>query len=120
MCIRDSTVSIEKNELLGKLLAKEGIAHNLLNAKNHEKEAEIIAQAGKLGAVTVATNMAGRGTDIMLGGNVTYMAKAALKKMCIRDSFCLGAGGAHPAGQCAAGCRAGRRCLCGRVHPADP
>ena len=61
------TVSIEKNELLSKLLAREGISHNLLNAKNHEKEAEIVAQAGKLGAVTVATNMAGRGTDIMLG-----------------------------------------------------
>ncbi|MBQ5928850.1 MAG: preprotein translocase subunit SecA, partial [Oscillibacter sp.] len=63
------TVSIEKNELLSKLLVREGIKHNLLNAKNHEKEAEIVAQAGKLGAVTVATNMAGRGTDIMLGGN---------------------------------------------------
>ncbi len=70
------TVSIEKNELLSKLLAKEGIRHNLLNAKNHEKEAEIVAQAGKLGAVTVATNMAGRGTDIMLGGNAEYLAKA--------------------------------------------
>ncbi|MBQ7682670.1 MAG: preprotein translocase subunit SecA, partial [Oscillibacter sp.] len=66
------TVSIEKNELLSKLLAKEGIKHNLLNAKNHEKEAEIVAQAGKYGAVTVSTNMAGRGTDIMLGGNAEY------------------------------------------------
>jgi preprotein translocase subunit SecA len=74
------TVSIEKNELLSKLLAKEGIRHNLLNAKNHEKEAEIVAQAGKLGAVTVATNMAGRGTDIMLGGNAEYLAKADLVK----------------------------------------
>ena len=74
------TVSIEKNELLSKLLAKEGIAHSLLNAKNHEKEAEIVAQAGKLGAVTVATNMAGRGTDIMLGGNAEYLATADLRK----------------------------------------
>ena len=68
------TVSIEKNEMLSKLLQREGITHNLLNAKNHEKEAEIVAQAGKLGAVTVATNMAGRGTDIMLGGNAEYLA----------------------------------------------
>ncbi len=74
------TVSIEKNELLSKLLAREGIKHNLLNAKNHEKEAEIVAQAGKLGAVTVATNMAGRGTDIMLGGNAEYLARADLDK----------------------------------------
>lgn len=74
------TVSIEKNELLSHLLMKEGIRHNLLNAKNHEKEAEIIAQAGKLGAVTVATNMAGRGTDIMLGGNAEYLARADLSK----------------------------------------
>ncbi|MDR3730222.1 MAG: preprotein translocase subunit SecA, partial [Oscillospiraceae bacterium] len=70
------TVSIEKNELLSSLLVREGIQHNLLNAKNHEKEAEIVAQAGKLGAVTVATNMAGRGTDIMLGGNAEYLATA--------------------------------------------
>ena len=69
------TVSIEKNELLGKMLTREGIKHNLLNAKNHEREAEIVAQAGQFGAVTVATNMAGRGTDIMLGGNAEYMAK---------------------------------------------
>ena len=74
------TVSIEKNELLSGLLAKEGIHHNLLNAKNHEKEAEIVAQAGKFGAVTVATNMAGRGTDIMLGGNAEYLARADLVK----------------------------------------
>ena len=74
------TVSIEKNEMLSKLLAREGIKHNLLNAKNHEKEAEIVAQAGKFGAVTVATNMAGRGTDIMLGGNAEYLAKADLVK----------------------------------------
>ena len=68
------TVSIEKNEYLSHLLSREGIQHNLLNAKNHEKEAEIVAQAGKFGAVTVATNMAGRGTDIMLGGNADFMA----------------------------------------------
>ena len=73
------TVSIEKNEKLSYLLSREGIKHNLLNAKNHEKEAEIVAQAGKLGAVTVATNMAGRGTDIMLGGNVEFLADAELK-----------------------------------------
>ena len=79
------TVSIEKNELLSKLLQREGIQHNLLNAKNHEKEAEIVAQAGKLGAVTVATNMAGRGTDIMLGGNAEYLSRAVhvrLRKLC--------------------------------------
>ncbi|MEA4814358.1 MAG: preprotein translocase subunit SecA [Oscillospiraceae bacterium] len=74
------TVSIEKNELLSEMLKKEGIKHNVLNAKNHEKEAEIIAQAGKLGTVTVATNMAGRGTDIMLGGNAEYLAKSDLRK----------------------------------------
>ncbi len=74
------TVSIEKNELLSHLLQREGIQHNLLNAKNHEKEAEIVAQAGKLGAVTVATNMAGRGTDIMLGGNAEYLSRADLVK----------------------------------------
>ncbi len=74
------TVSIEKNEALSKLLVREGIHHNLLNAKNHEKEAEIVAQAGKFGAVTVATNMAGRGTDIMLGGNAEYLARADLVK----------------------------------------
>ena len=74
------TVSVEKSEALSKLLKQRGIAHNVLNAKQHEREAEIVAQAGKQGAVTIATNMAGRGTDIMLGGNVTYMAKAALRK----------------------------------------
>ena len=74
------TVSIEKNEHLSKLLTKAGVKHNVLNAKNHEKEAEIVAQAGKLGAVTVATNMAGRGTDIMLGGNAEYLARADLVK----------------------------------------
>ena len=74
------TVSIEKSETLSKLLSRQGIKHNVLNAKNHEKEAEIVAQAGKKGAVTIATNMAGRGTDIMLGGNAEYMAKAQLRK----------------------------------------
>ncbi len=81
------TVSIEKNELLGKLLSRERIPHNLLNAKNHEKEAEIVAQAGKLGAVTVATNMAGRGTDIMLGGNAEYLAKNDLRKAGMSDEL---------------------------------
>ena len=81
------TVSIEKNELLGKMLTREGIKHNLLNAKNHEREAEIVAQAGQLGAVTVATNMAGRGTDIMLGGNAEYMAKNDLRKAGLTDEL---------------------------------
>ena len=73
------TVTIEKSELLSSMLKKRGIKHNVLNAKHHEKEAEIIAQAGKFGAVTIATNMAGRGTDIMLGGNAEYLAKSALR-----------------------------------------
>ena len=75
------TVSIEKSEKLSKLLSKEGIKHEVLNAKFHEKEAEIIAQAGKYGAVTIATNMAGRGTDIMLGGNSEYLAKQEMRKL---------------------------------------
>ena len=79
------TVSVEKSEALSNLLKKKGIEHNVLNAKQHEREAEIVAQAGKQGAVTIATNMAGRGTDIMLGGNVSYMAKAALRKELSRD-----------------------------------
>ncbi len=74
------TISIEKSELLSKLLKREGIAHNVLNAKYHELEAQIIAQAGKFGAVTIATNMAGRGTDIMLGGNAEYMAMNELRR----------------------------------------
>ena len=74
------TISIEKSEVLSKMLKRTGIQHNVLNAKHHEKEAEIVAQAGKLGAVTIATNMAGRGTDIMLGGNAEYMAKSAMRK----------------------------------------
>ncbi len=74
------TISIEKSELLSRMLKKEGIPHSVLNAKYHEKEAQIVAQAGKLGAVTIATNMAGRGTDIVLGGNAEYMAMADLRK----------------------------------------
>ena len=74
------TVSIEKSEKLSKLLNQAGIKHTVLNAKQHEKEAEIVAQAGKFGAVTIATNMAGRGTDIMLGGNSEYLAKQEMKK----------------------------------------
>ena len=75
------TVSIEKSEKLSKLLTKEGIKHEVLNAKFHEKEAEIVAQAGKYGAVTIATNMAGRGTDIMLGGNSEFLAKQEMKRL---------------------------------------
>ena len=74
------TVSIEKSEKLSKLLDKEGIKHTVLNAKFHEKEAEIVAQAGKFGAVTIATNMAGRGTDIMLGGNSEFLAKQEMRR----------------------------------------
>ena len=74
------TISIEKSEILSKLLKHEGIKHNVLNAKFHEQEALIVAQAGKFGAVTIATNMAGRGTDIMLGGNADFMAKSELRK----------------------------------------
>ena len=81
------TVSIEKSEELSDMLKRRGIKHNVLNAKNHEKEAEIVAQAGKLGAVTVATNMAGRGTDIMLGGNAEYLAKADLRKAGMSDEL---------------------------------
>ena len=81
------TTSIEKSELLSKLLTKQGIRHNVLNAKNHEKEAEIVAQAGKFGAVTVATNMAGRGTDIMLGGNAEFLAKNDLRKAGLSDEM---------------------------------
>ena len=75
------TISIEKSELLSKLLKREGIPHNILNAKHHEQEAQIVAQAGKFGAVTIATNMAGRGTDIKLGGNADFLAKAELSKL---------------------------------------
>ncbi|MCM1525138.1 MAG: preprotein translocase subunit SecA [Ruminococcus sp.] len=81
------TISIEKSEVLSKMLQKKGIKHNVLNAKQHAKEAEIVAQAGKLGAVTIATNMAGRGTDILLGGNAEFMAKADMKKNGMDDEL---------------------------------
>ena len=81
------TVSIEKSELLSSILAEEGIAHEVLNAKFHEKEAEIIAQAGRLGAVTIATNMAGRGTDILLGGNPSFMALQEMKRLNFTDEM---------------------------------
>ncbi len=81
------TITIEKSELLSARLKKRGIKHNVLNAKHHEREAEIIAQAGKFGAVTIATNMAGRGTDIMLGGNAEFLAKAELKKQGLSDEI---------------------------------
>ena len=81
------TVSIDKSEILSKLLEREGIKHNVLNAKLHEKEAEIVAQAGKLGAVTISTNMAGRGTDIMLGGNSEFMAKNEMRKLGFTDEL---------------------------------
>eukprot|EP00826_Nyctotherus_ovalis_P027610 TRINITY_DN215_c0_g1_i12.p1 TRINITY_DN215_c0_g1~~TRINITY_DN215_c0_g1_i12.p1 ORF type:complete len:476 (+),score=13.96 TRINITY_DN215_c0_g1_i12:77-1504(+) len=92
MCIRDrpilvGTVSIEKSETISKMLKKKGIKHEVLNAKHHEKEAHIIAQAGKLGAVTIATNMAGRGTDIILGGNAETMAKIEMKKLGFSDEL---------------------------------
>ena len=81
------TVSIEKSEKLSKLLDQEGIKHTVLNAKQHEKEAEIVAQAGKFGSVTIATNMAGRGTDIMLGGNSEYLAKQEMKRLGYSDEL---------------------------------
>ncbi len=81
------TVDIEKSELLSRMLKHSGIPHTVLNAKFHEKEAEIVAQAGKLGAVTISTNMAGRGTDIMLGGNPEYMAKAEMREMGIEEEL---------------------------------
>ena len=81
------TISIEKSELLSKLLHKRGIKHVVLNAKYHDKEAEIVAQAGQLGAVTIATNMAGRGTDIKLGGNAEFLAKAEMRKMGIPEEI---------------------------------
>ena len=80
------TVSIEKSEFISALLKRQGVPHTVLNAKYHEKEAEIVAQAGKLGAVTIATNMAGRGTDIMLGGNAEYLAKNDLRKAGFADA----------------------------------
>ena len=81
------TISIEKSELLSKMLARRGVAHNVLNAKQHDKEAEIVAQAGKLGAVTIATNMAGRGTDIILGGNAEFMATSKMRKQGFTDEL---------------------------------
>ena len=81
------TISIEKSEHLSSLLKRKGIPHNVLNAKHHEKEAEIVAQAGKKGAVTIAANRAGRGTDIILGGNAEYMAKAEMRKQGIEDDL---------------------------------
>ena len=88
------TVSVDKSELLSKLLSREGIKHNVLNAKYHAKEAEIIAQAGKYGAVTISTNMAGRGTDIMLGGNAEFLAKTELRKLGYNEEEILAAVGA--------------------------
>jgi preprotein translocase subunit SecA len=87
------TVSVDKSELLSKLLSREGIKHNVLNAKYHAKEAEIIAQAGKYGAVTISTNMAGRGTDIMLGGNAEFLAKTDLRKLGYNEEEILAATG---------------------------
>ena len=87
------TISIEKSELLSKMLKKTGIKHEVLNAKNHEREAEIVAQAGKKGAVTIATNMAGRGTDIMLGGNAEYLAKAEMRRQDIPEELIIEATG---------------------------
>ncbi len=88
------TVSVDRSELLSKLLNRTGIKHNVLNAKYHEKEAEIVAQAGKYGAVTISTNMAGRGTDIMLGGNAEFLAKNELKKLGYNEEEIFGATGA--------------------------
>lgn len=87
------TISIEKSEELSRLLKNKGIKHNVLNAKQHEREAEIVAQAGKFGSVTIATNMAGRGTDILLGGNAEYLAKAEMKKLQIPDDIIVEATG---------------------------
>ena len=88
------TVSVDKSEMLSKLLSREGIPHNVLNAKYHEKEAAIVAQAGKFGAVTISTNMAGRGTDIMLGGNAEFLAKNELLKLGYNEEEILAATGA--------------------------
>ncbi len=87
------TISIEKSEMLSQMLKKRGIPHQVLNAKHHEREAEIIAQAGKLGAVTIATNMAGRGTDIMLGGNSEFMAIQEMRKMGYQEKVIMEATG---------------------------
>src|SRR5256885_8786721 len=90
------TTSIEKSERLSALLEKKGVRHVVLNAKYHEKEAEIVAQAGRLGAVTIATNMAGRGTDILLGGNAEFLAKQELLKKGLARSVCAAAGALAP------------------------
>ena len=74
------TVSVEKSEILSQLFTRAGIRHNVLNARHHEREAEIVAQAGRFGAVTIATNMAGRGTDILLGGNPEFLARQEMRK----------------------------------------
>ncbi|MDD5923939.1 MAG: preprotein translocase subunit SecA [Clostridia bacterium] len=87
------TISIEKSEVLSKMLKRRGIQHNVLNAKQHEREAEIVAQAGKKGAVTIATNMAGRGTDIILGGNAEFMAKSEMRRMQIPEELIVEATG---------------------------
>jgi len=87
------TISIEKSEHLSSLLRRKGIKHEVLNAKYHDKEAEIVAQAGKFGAVTIATNMAGRGTDIVLGGNAEYLAKAEMRRMGIPEELIIEATG---------------------------
>ena len=87
------TISIEKSELLSKMLRRRGIAHEVLNAKYHEKEAQIVAQAGHFGAVTIATNMAGRGTDIVLGGNAEYAAKDQLRREGMSEEMILEATG---------------------------
>ena len=105
------TITIEKSEVLSTLLKKRGIPHNVLNAKHHEKEAEIIAQAGKLGAVTIATNMAGRGTDILLGGNAEYLAKSELKKQGFSDEIIAEASGFAARSYC---CPDGDCHSCGR------
>ncbi|NLX63370.1 MAG: preprotein translocase subunit SecA [Clostridiaceae bacterium] len=86
------TISIETSEMLSAMLKKHGIKHNVLNAKYHEKEAEIVAQAGKLGAVTISTNMAGRGTDIMLGGNPEFLARQEMRKQGFEESLIMAAG----------------------------
>ncbi len=101
------TVSIDKSEELSQILKRAGIPHNVLNAKQHEKEADIIAQAGRFGAVTISTNMAGRGTDIMLGGNPEYMAKADLRKRGYEDGVIAEAvGTAEPTSETVADARA--------------
>ncbi len=81
------TISVEKSEYLSSLFKRNGIPHNVLNAKQHEREAEIVAQAGRFGAVTIATNMAGRGTDILLGGNPEFLAKQEMRKQGMDDEL---------------------------------